>query len=874
MSVQGTVLNVLPDDVLNYRDEDFYKLVKIKCGDDVVELMKLLDISSVQSLLGIENLFSWLDFDSEKLQILKNRLTFQHDDGLSEVKWGIRNSMEYFVQNLRTVSDNNQQASDQAISQTEDVTLSSSFLRKYPMLKSVIDLYQTIDSQNDQNNSEDLFFLTSFLENICNNLCRSKNTYRYNEPVLRFATAFYVMSGKNAYEFVRLNIRGALPTIPTIQKLAINTELRINEGDFRFDSLEAHMNSVKTTIAFASEDATAVIKKISYDNATNSFVGFSIPLRNGLPIPLHYQTDSFEQLRDWFSDEEPSPLLNIHMIQPITIKEIAPKPFLLSAYGTNGKYDSIDIIRRWIWVFHQAMLKNIRIVRFSSDGDPKYLRAMRLAIDFFASLPNIKLNSYKDAFQVKVPKKWNWYFLGERQLFLCFQDATHLCTKIRNRLLSSTANMLIGNTPVSLDCLVTLIGTESKLKHCLVRSDIFVKDRQNFSSCIKICSDDVIKNLINIPGSEGTIMYLHLLRSIIIAYIDKETSMIDRMYHAWFSVFVCRWWRAWLENMSKYDLDESLYQLTGIRIARKKRNTKEYFFITTNAYYSIEINAHQLTYLALLVLEKKLPTEAMNIYHFSSQTCEGMFRSTRSMSGTFSSVVNFSTQQFLNRAQRVSVLHKIKSESEFGTSSHVLLFPKHYKHSKKFRKSSLTVPDNRTLNMEMIEKIVSKAFTDVTELLTRFQINEILDTKNITSSSQLNNYIRNVLKNGISTIDHCDLYDETDEMSDSEGELDSMSDSESASGGEEQQSEDERYDTESSLSTETSSGSQGVAFSGMRVFDTIRSELAKSYFKVEINGQKKFIHKQTACWLLTENKPVSSNDRLSRVMQHKNTTTK
>jgi hypothetical protein len=93
MSVQGTVLNVLPDDVLNYRDEDFYKLVKIKCGDDVVELMKLLDISSVQSLLGIENLFSWLDFDSEKLQILKNRLTFQHDDGLSEVKWGIRNSM-------------------------------------------------------------------------------------------------------------------------------------------------------------------------------------------------------------------------------------------------------------------------------------------------------------------------------------------------------------------------------------------------------------------------------------------------------------------------------------------------------------------------------------------------------------------------------------------------------------------------------------------------------------------------------------------------------------------------------------------------------------------------------------------------------------
>jgi hypothetical protein len=98
------------------------------------------------------------------------------------VKCSIRNSLEYFTQNLRTVSDNNQQASDQAISQTEDVTLSSSFLRKYPMLKSVIDLYQTIDSQNDQNNSQDLTFLTYFLENISNNLQNITKPLRPSAP--------------------------------------------------------------------------------------------------------------------------------------------------------------------------------------------------------------------------------------------------------------------------------------------------------------------------------------------------------------------------------------------------------------------------------------------------------------------------------------------------------------------------------------------------------------------------------------------------------------------------------------------------------------------------------------------------------------------
>ena len=86
------------------------------------------------------------------------------------MKCGIRNSLEYFVQDLRTVSDNNQQVSDPEISHTEDATISANFLQKYPVLQSVIDLYQAIDSQNEQNNSQDLCFLTYFLGNISNNL--------------------------------------------------------------------------------------------------------------------------------------------------------------------------------------------------------------------------------------------------------------------------------------------------------------------------------------------------------------------------------------------------------------------------------------------------------------------------------------------------------------------------------------------------------------------------------------------------------------------------------------------------------------------------------------------------------------------------------
>ena len=55
-------------------------------------------------------------------------------------------------------------------------------------------------------------------------------------------------------------------------------------------------------------------------------------------------------------------------------------------------------------------------------------------------------------------------------------------------------------------------------------------------------------------------------------------------------------------------------------------------------------------------------------------------------------------------------------------------------------------------------------------------------------------------------------------------------------------------------------------FNGIKIHDHIQPSMNDSYFKVDINGQK-FIHKQSACWLLTDRNNHLSNDRLSRVIQ-------
>jgi len=79
--------------------------------------------------------------------------------------------------------------------------------------------------------------------------------------------------------------------------------------------------------------------------------------------------------------------------------------------------------------------------------------------------------------------------MRNRQITLFFQDSIHLCTKLRNRLLSSKATMLLGDELISINHLVQLIESSSKLNHNLVKSDVLPKDRQNYSSCEKISNE-------------------------------------------------------------------------------------------------------------------------------------------------------------------------------------------------------------------------------------------------------------------------------------------------------------------------------------------------------------------------------------------------
>jgi len=197
------------------------------------------------------------------------------------------------------------------------------------------------------------------------NLTQSSNNFRYSDTIKDFAACLYILGGKQLYDFVRLNLPGAIPCMTTIIDLINKSNTNLAEGEFKFQSLQ----QFNSGFGFCSEDTTGVLRKIEYDSSTNSFIGFSTPVVDGIPSQRHFQASTFNDLQTIFNTNEIARLLNVHMFQSIPEKDYPmniPKPFLLSAYGVDNKFTTMDVLRRWMFIFESCLNVGIRIVGFST----------------------------------------------------------------------------------------------------------------------------------------------------------------------------------------------------------------------------------------------------------------------------------------------------------------------------------------------------------------------------------------------------------------------------------------------------------------------------------------------------------------------------
>ncbi|CAF1168333.1 unnamed protein product [Rotaria sp. Silwood1] len=848
----------LTGNVFSLKNNDFYEFIEALVGQQMVDILKFQSITSTQSLIRNPNIFEIFNMNCSESSFLmiRERSCFQLDNGTFIVKIGLINNLNCLLEFLKQQQQKQIKTSSNEYSNS---SLSFDFINKYPLLKKLIIWYQRVDNENegDQNNNT---FLKHFIDTITDNLTKSSNNFRYSDSVKNFALSLYILGGKLTYEFIRLNLPGSLPHLSLLNSLISSSDSRISEGEFRFDQIQKHFDRLNVKYAFGSEDCTGIVKRIKYDSITDTFTGFPSLLDRGVPIKSYYQTDSFDTLKLWFNSIDNASLLNVHMIQPVqsTDNSSISSPYLLSAYGIDNTATANDILQRWWYIFNQSLQRNIRIIGFSTDADPKYLRAMRLMSGFLGALPNFQVHQHPQAFQIKIRSHWSWFYLREQQLLLFFQDPTHLVTKWRNRLLSATAELCLGNQSISINHLHDIIenDTYSKLDHGLTKSDINPKDRQNFSSCFKLTSNDLFNILNDAADTRGTLLYLRMLKMIIVAYIEKTTTIVERLRSAWCVVFFCRLWFTWIKFKT--------FNLTQTR-----KNNKSRYFITQAAYLSVEINAHNLLYLILLVKQKHLPPQALHIHIFNSQACESIFRNTRALSGIYSTIVNFTVHDFLRRAQRLSLLNDIKCKQLHNGSVDKLVFPIHYKHRIE-RQSSFT-HSQREIDEIDIEQVIVDAYHQAIDMLEGLDILNLLEKNHVLELKPLSEYLFRQLNSDSQKHNYssqiCNLDDEVFESDDDNDEDETTNDLNMSEDDDDSSVNNDYIDEDEQNNPRDLINTRKKDFSGVKLVDKVQPHIEHTYFKVKLNHDTKFLHKQTACWLLIEDKSKLSNDRLLRVQQ-------
>lgn len=260
--------------------------------------------------------------------------------------------------------------------------------------------------------------------------------------------------------------------------------------------------------------------------------------------------------------------------------------------------------------------------------------------------------------------------------------------------------------------------------------------------------------------------------------------------------------------------------------------------------------------------QRNLPRLALvNVHLFSSQPCESIFRSARSLSGSFSTMINFTVNNFINRSQKLSILNEVKCNQ----SKNHLSFPVHHKHK---HDDSLTSTDQlNEINTLNIEQIILDAYNHAIDIVKHSNMLHTLNQNDIQNLNDLSDFVFDSLRKSSkmygyssqATIDdHEEL--ESDDDEDDEDE-DVESDDEDELYDELLESDDDNNEKEDILNSTKST------FDGIRIVDNINPQLKDSYFKIKINDKIKYLHKQSACWLLSNKSTRLSNDRLSRVMQ-------
>ena len=115
-------------DVFSFHGEPFYDFVEQQYGSLVREIVQVQDISSVECLLAVGDIFTFVQLDSEELIPLKKKAGLFLNDGRFTLKERLVYKVENFLKTLRTLNQEYLTSSDHHDSNNSSNLIVSEYL--------------------------------------------------------------------------------------------------------------------------------------------------------------------------------------------------------------------------------------------------------------------------------------------------------------------------------------------------------------------------------------------------------------------------------------------------------------------------------------------------------------------------------------------------------------------------------------------------------------------------------------------------------------------------------------------------------------------------------------------------------------------------
>jgi len=299
-------------------------------------------------------------------------------------------------------------------------------------------------------------------------------------------------------------------------------------------------------------------------------------------------------------------------------------------------------------MINESKKRNIEVVSFSADGDSRLLTSMCVESKLYNYSSKIYkyveiVNDNDNSSQIVIPKAWKSWCFVEQEISVCFvQDPIHLGVRLKARLLTVSQIFPMGKYSAIASHLHLVQASYSKEHHSLRLRDLNHQHRQNFEAVSRMTNPDVLILLDTLPNAKGNKIYLQVVKSIVDSFLDKQLKPLSCIEEAWFALFFTRYWRQWIVSSEGYNLEQN--------------------FISLNSHVCIELNAHALI-LLLMILRKSSVEQCYCPWLLGSQPCEKAFQAARSMTPTFSTIVNFNILGLLRHLHKLQIQIELESQS-------------------------------------------------------------------------------------------------------------------------------------------------------------------------------------------------------------------